>query len=233
MTCVTLIHGSTQTARCWDLVRPHISAAGHHSIAVELPADRPDLTASDFARVAADQMADDCIVVAHSASGSLLPLIAELRPVRALVFLAAAIPAPGFSMLDQLQKDPEMLSAEWLRAGPSWSDPANWRELADRFLFHDVAPSLLDWAHSTIRVMRLDAAAREPFRPSSVAPVRSLCVICSGDRTINPDWQKRVWRERAPGAPMKILGSGHCPYVSIPRETADAILMMFERSGRG
>jgi hypothetical protein len=134
------------------------------------------------------------------------------------------IPAPGVSVLDQLQRTPDMLSADWIRAGSRWSDPVNWRELADRFLFHDVAPPILEWAHSTIRPMRLDGAAREPLASSSIAPVRSLCVVCSGDRTINPDWQQRVWRQRAPNGLMKVLDAGHCPHVSMPRETAGEIL---------
>ncbi len=32
---IVLIHGSTQNAACWDLVRPYLSAGGHQTITVE------------------------------------------------------------------------------------------------------------------------------------------------------------------------------------------------------
>ena len=80
---IVLIHGSTQSASCWDRVRPHLGEA----MTIELPANHPDATATDFARIAVDQMRDapdDCIVVGHSAAGSFLPHIAQLRPVGAV-----------------------------------------------------------------------------------------------------------------------------------------------------
>jgi pimeloyl-ACP methyl ester carboxylesterase len=227
MSSIVLIHGSTQNRSCWDLVRPYLADGGHQIIAVELPADRPENSASDFARLAVDQMRgapDDCVLVAHSASGILLPLIARLRPVKALVYLAAMIPAPGSSVMDQLQSEPDMLHPDWLRAGSQWSDSARWRELADHFLFQDVALSVREWAYSTIRPMRLDAAGKEPLSLSAIARVRSLLVVCQRDRTINPKWQERVWRTRAAEkGQLRHLDAGHCPHISTPRETAAEI----------
>jgi pimeloyl-ACP methyl ester carboxylesterase len=224
MPAITLIHGSTQNASCWDLVRPFLHESGHTTATIELPADRPDFSASDFANLAAEQIADDAVVVAHSASGILLPLIAERRRVQALVYVAAVIPVAGMSVMQQIESDPEMLSSEWVSAGPRWSDPANWRELAERFLFHDVVADDREWAYSTLRPMRLDAAFREPLTFSNQPDVRSLCVIAVRDRTINPKWQERVWRARGAGT-ISLLHStsGHCPHVSTPREIASKI----------
>jgi pimeloyl-ACP methyl ester carboxylesterase len=227
MVSIVLIHGSTQNASCWDLVRPHLTSAGHEIFIVELPADQPDATASDFARMAVDQMraaGNDCVVVAHSASGILLPLIAQLRPVEAVVYLAALIPASGISVIDQFQRDPGMLDPEWVRAGSRWADPSNWRALADEFLFHDVLLSAREAAYSTIRPMRIDAALREPFTFQAGAIPRSLCIVASLDRTIQPEWQRQTWRERNEGQLIGV-GGGHCPHISTPRETANAILL--------
>lgn len=226
MTSIVLIHGSTQNATCWDLVRPHLAAAGYQTITVELPADRPECTATAFARVASNQIpecSDDLVVAAHSASGMLLPVLAKLRPLRALMYLAALVPTVGRSAIDQFQNNPDMFDPEWVRVGAKWFDPGSWRELSDRFLFHDVPLSLLEWAHSTIWPMRIDSALREPLSVDVVAPVRATYVVCSLDRTINPEWQERSLRGRGYDAIVR-LDAGHCPHISVPQETARAII---------
>jgi pimeloyl-ACP methyl ester carboxylesterase len=225
MSTFVLIHGSTQNASCWDRVRPILGEQGHHSIAVELPHDRADLTASGFAELIVEAMRDaphDCVVVAHSASGIFLPRIAAMRPVQSLVYLAAVIPEPGCNVIEQFEKDRSMLFPDWVSAGAQWSDPAKWHDLAEKFLFHDVLLSEREWAHSTIRPMRLDAAFRETFTGESFAPVRSVCAVANRDRTINPEWQRRVWLEKGP-AIMPLLGTGHCPHVASPLETVMSI----------
>jgi hypothetical protein len=52
---------------------------------------------------------EDVIVVAHSASGLFLPLVAGHVKVRRLVFLAAVIPQIGKSLLDQFEENPDMI----------------------------------------------------------------------------------------------------------------------------
>ncbi len=232
MTTVVLIHGSTQNASCWDRVRPLLDLEGHRSVAVGLPGDRPDHSATDLARIIVEQMTgvpDDCVVVGHSASGILLPRIAEMRPVAALVFLAAMIPKPGMSAMEQYEEDPAMLNAAWVAAGPRWSDPANWRALADEFLFHDVLLSNREWAYSTLRPMRIEGALREPLAPSTAIPDLSMCVVAGSDRTIDPEWQRKTWQELDLVTIVNV-NAGHCPHVSSPRETAGAILYMCEAS---
>jgi len=216
MTTVVLIHGSTQNASCWDLVRPHLEERGHQVIAPELPADQPEWTASDFARLVADQIPDDATIVAHSASGILLPIIAQIRTTRSLVYLAAMIPAPGVTPLEQLQREPDMLNPAWVQVGRNWPDHA------DDFLFHDVIISQREWAHSTLRPMRVDGMLREQLAVASIAPVPSLCIICGRDKTMNPDWQERAWLERGAGM-LRRMDTGHCPHLASPRHVASHI----------
>lgn len=229
MTAIVLIHGSTQNATCWDRVRAQL--AEYETIAVELPAGRPDLTATDFARIAVEQMTgapDDCVVVAHSASGIFLPRIASMRPVGTLVYLAAMVPHESMSAMQQYEQQPAMLDAEWVAAGPRWSDPANWRDLADEFLFHDVYRLDREWAYSTLRPMRIDAALREPL--PAMPRVRSFGVVATRDRTLDPEWQKKTFLEELDGGIADMTNTGHCPHVSSPREAAHAIHIACERS---
>src|SRR5439155_23412626 len=52
----------------------------------------------------------DVVCVAHSASGMYLPLIAERWRPRRMVFLAALIPRPGVSVIEQFRADPSMFN---------------------------------------------------------------------------------------------------------------------------
>jgi hypothetical protein len=56
----------------------------------------------------------DVVLIAHSASGYFLPLVAERRPLRRLVFLASSIPQLGMSFLDQFRVDPSIVWPDWV-----------------------------------------------------------------------------------------------------------------------
>lgn len=82
---------------------------------MDLPPDRPDASAAGYAEIIASKLphsSAEWIVVAHSASGLFLPLVAEHRQVARLVFLAAVIPKLGARLLD-LREGPDMLNPEW------------------------------------------------------------------------------------------------------------------------
>lgn len=232
MSLLVLIHGSTQNASCWDRVRPHLESQGHTVVAVDLPPDRPDLSATDLAGIVCGQIAEsseECVVVAHSASGVLLPFIAQRRPLCAIVYLAAMIPEAGLSAIEQFERDPSILNPEWVAAGPQWRDSANWRDLADRFLFHDVVRTQREWAYSTLRLTHLDGALREVSPGPVPQGVRALNIVCDLDRTISPEWQRRVWKEEQPS--LRRIQGGHCPHASTAWETAGAILFAADGDG--
>jgi len=224
MTQFVLVHGSGQNASSWDLVRPLLVDAGHDVVTIELPKNEPEATGSDFAWRIAAQTGIGAVVVAHSASGMYLPIVAALRPVRALVYFAAVIPQPGVSLVEQFTRDSSMLAADWVAAGRQWFERTEWRDLADHYLFHDMPVAEREFAHTTVQPMRTDGAVREPSPIDTPVPVPSICVIATQDRTVVPSWQERVWRERAPGQPIVYIDAGHCPHVSRPRESAEAIL---------
>jgi hypothetical protein len=65
-------------------------------------------------------------VVAHSASGWFLPLVAARRRVRRIVFLAATVPHIGSSFLERLRDEPEMINPAWIGKNRWWkSSPMN------------------------------------------------------------------------------------------------------------
>jgi hypothetical protein len=85
------------------------------------------------------------VVVAHSASGLLLPLVPSFRPVTHLVYLAAAgVPQLGMTLDEQLAADPDMLNPAWVGV-----DPFQDHQAARRFLFHDCDEPTARWAIAT------------------------------------------------------------------------------------
>lgn len=82
MSLFCLVHGSTQDARCWDLLAPELERRGHRIVRAELPTDEAQADSSRYAQVILScipKTFDDVIRVAHSASGYFLPLVAAER----------------------------------------------------------------------------------------------------------------------------------------------------------
>jgi pimeloyl-ACP methyl ester carboxylesterase len=85
-----LLHGTTQSPSGWDHLVAQLAVQGHACDAVDLAGVDPSALAADYAEaVAAQTKAVALIVVAHSASGLLLPSVARRLGAACQVFLAA------------------------------------------------------------------------------------------------------------------------------------------------
>ncbi len=219
MATFVLVHGSAQSAHSWDLVKAELERRQHKVITPELPAGEPDSSARRYAEVIAVAIPEHevPIVVAHSASGWFLPLVASLRRVRRMIFLAAAVPRIGASFMELFRTDIDMINPAWVG-----KDPRN-QAVADEFLFHDCPPQRLPWAHATIRVLNLKRPWQELYPLEEWPKVPASYIVCSGDRTIQPAWSRRVAKTQLRVEPIE-LQAGHCPNVSRPRELADILM---------
>lgn len=213
-----LVHGSTHSARAWDLVRSELERWQHVVITPELPADEPDASAIRYADVIVASMpSDQCpIVVAHSAAGWFLPLVAVRRHVRRMVFLAAAVPRIGTSFIELLRTEPEMINPAWIGKDPRV------QSVADEFLLHDCPADRLSWAHETIRVVKAQKAMVELYPLDHWPNVPASYIVCRDDRTIQPEWSRKIARSQLLIDPIELPG-GHCPYISRPTELAEIL----------
>ena len=216
---VCLIHGSTQSPRGWDLLVHELMAWKIEVVAVDLPVDRPQEGAAFFAREVARQMpkGDPPVVIAHSAAGLILPVVATEMKVAGLVYLAAVIPEPGTPFLDLVKRNPSMFQPGWVGTDPT-KDPA----LARKFLFHDCDERTFKWALTTIRLWAAPGVMREPCPLLNMPKVPVSYISATADRAINPQWWERVAVQKLGVKPIRI-DSGHAPYVSHPREIARLI----------
>lgn len=205
---------------------PELEKHGHQIITPSLPVDEPASSATRYADVIAQALenaGDDVVLVGHSASGMFIPLVPGLRPIRKLVYLAALIPKPDASILDQFASDPDMLNPEWVAACRSRNDPFTSDEVATEFLFHDCQPEAISLGLETRMRMYAEKAMSEIFPLKALPEVPSSYIVCSDDRTISPAWSRRVAIERL-GIEAIELPGGHCPYLSRPSQLAEVLL---------
>jgi pimeloyl-ACP methyl ester carboxylesterase len=215
MSLFCLVHGSTQNTSGWDLLALELARLGHESMRAALPTDCPGASATVYADAIAGSLnGDDAIVVAHSASGAFLPLVPSRHKIRRMVFLGAIVPQPGTSIIGQIQADPTVLNPAWIG-----KDPTKDEKLAREFLFHDCSEEVYRWALTT-RALTLARQAMIEICPLTEWPgVPASYIVCSEDRTIQPQWQRKIAREFLNVEPFEIA-AGHCPHVSRPVELA-------------
>jgi hypothetical protein len=94
--------------------------------------------------------------------------------------------------------------------------------VANRFLFHDCAPEV---AQDAFRQLRPETGmlGREVTPLQTWPKVSCAYIVCTEDRTATPGWARRAARERLGVEPMEI-SSGHCPFLSRPRQLADVLV---------
>ena len=220
MTHFVLVHGSGQNARCWSRLTDLLTARGHTVAAPDLPKHAPGWGIEDYAvEITRGMAGPDSVVIGHSLSGIFLPLLPQLRECGMLVFMAAVVPEPGKSIRDQFAADPTMFSAEWIDAGPRWFDESQLQDLAHEFLFHDCDTETLSWALDTMELIDAPGLAAEPSPLTAWPEVRTASIVASGDRTLSPDWGKRISR-RVLNTEAIAVDAGHCPHMSRPGEIA-------------
>jgi hypothetical protein len=211
---VVLIHSTGQGAAGWERVVGALRERGRMAHAVELPSD-PGLLAADYAERIRGQVGVVAapVVLAHSGSGPLLPAAARALKAGHQVWLAAWVPDPEASFVEDTSRH--------LRAAfhPDWigKDPTEDDAVAAAFLYHDADEATLEWALSTRRLFLPDGVygQRLPLAPE----IPSTYLVAAHDRTIRPEWQRRMARERLGVEPVE-LPSGHCPNVSQPDRLA-------------
>ena len=224
MATFALIHGSWHGAWCWEKLTPELERRGHRAIAVDLPSDDPTATFEDYAGAAVTALggADDLVVVGHSMGGLTIPLIAQRRPVRRLVYLAALVPEVGHSFVEQQRRD-GMINPTYLDALTVVGDATEWTDadLARELLYADCDDDLFQAA---FRRLRLQARhpLRQPYTPDTLPAVPSAYIVCADDRMIDPGWSRRVATERL-GAELVELPGSHSPFHSRPAALADAL----------
>jgi pimeloyl-ACP methyl ester carboxylesterase len=224
MSDVVLIHSTGQGAAGWERVVHALTERGRTAHAVELPSDA-GLLAADYAELIRRHVGAiaEPIVLAHSGAGPLLPATARALKARHQVWLAAWVPDPEASFVEDVDRHAQAaFNPDWIGKDPTEDDA-----VAAAFLYHDCDDATLEWALSTRRLFLPRAVYGE--RLSLATEIPSTYVVAAHDRTIRPEWQRRMARERLGVAPME-TPSGHCPNVSRPDRLAEILVNVARRA---
>lgn len=216
-----LIHGAWHGAWAWDRLVPELEALGHRAVTIDLPCEDPDAGCSRCADIVAAGIdgVEAPVVIGHSLSGLIAALVAELRPVRRLVYLGAIVPKPGLSLADRFERGEQILgpengARELDAAGLSyWPDP----EEAIRVLYHDCEPGVA--AEVVARLChQSQAPSLEPCPLRSMPRLPTQYVVCREDRMVSPAYGRRAALQLGV-KPLELPG-GHSPMLSRPAELA-------------
>jgi pimeloyl-ACP methyl ester carboxylesterase len=223
---LVLIHGSYFGAWCWDALRPELEARGHRVTAIDLPVSEIGVGASGYADtvVAGTDWSEPPVLVAHSMSGLVAPVVAARRPVARIVFLAAFLPRPGTSANEQRRAEPidppaAPSTAEFTDLGSDlWMvGPNTAREL----FMQDATDEVAAWAIERLRPQWYGVMSEiTPIEAWPSVPVDSI--VCRDDHALNTDWARQAARERLDIEAIELDG-GHSPMLTRPAELAEVI----------
>ncbi len=226
MAQLLLIHGAFQGSWIWRDLRPVLSALGHFSHAPTLtgcgylhhgPVPSADIAtyAADVVNYAAFKEATDLVLVAHSFSGltCAAALMQAGAPFRRAVFVDAVIPQ-GRSSFAELAGEgfQKMLAANKTEDGQVNPWPAQ---------VFGVPESAWGWFGSRLRPFPLSAFTAPFPRDFDPAALPISFITCT--QTVAPFIRAQAGRAASLGWPVAELASGHCPFVTHPKELAALI----------
>lgn len=219
-----LLHGAASSGWYWHLVEPLLAAAGHNTVAPDLPADDPTAGLRTYATAAVDALDGHCegdlVVVAQSMAGFYAPLVAEAIGADRLVLLAAMIPNPGerghdwWANTDQ----PTAQRARFVELGLDTADMDN----PDVVYGHDIPRDV--WVEAGRRTRDQSGRPFDDPCPITSWPAIPTHVIAARDDRLFPlEFQQRVAMDRL-GLDVEVVPGGHLPALSQPQAVADALL---------
>lgn len=237
MTDILLLHGMCVGAWEWERVIPLLEADPRVGRVVApdfpgrgagRPADLSGIGLRDYLatglRALREHDLRDVLVVGHSGGGVTMPALAAAEPerVRRLIFLCAAIPRRGESLLD-LQPQPwRTFSRLWLRLFAGRRGIVPNRRLARRALCHDLLPE--DCAISNRLVAEPRALLTDRISwPAERARAPATYIHTTLDRVVRPKDQLRMARS-IPGVEIVPMASGHAHPIVYPEKLVEVVL---------
>jgi pimeloyl-ACP methyl ester carboxylesterase len=229
------LHGSWHGAWCWHKIVPHIEAAGHEAVAVDLPGrGRSPATPAWVSMASAVRVVEAHLsprekttVVVHSRSGIVASMLAEHAPDRIArtIYLASFMLPSGKRALDYLPDKGSLLTRqiEVNRVGLwDWLKPEAYREA----LYADCSEDDVALCATLL--------TREPVRPAltrlSLTPERygrvpRAYIRLTQDRAVSLALQDRLIAE-SPVERVASIDASHSAYFSKPAELASTVLKL-------
>ena len=221
-TTFIFVHGAFGSPAELAPAAPYLESRGHHVVNVDLPSESPDATLDDYASTvgrAMESTSGSRILVAHSAGGATIPLVAARIAVDRLVFAAAVVPAPGQSIYEAVGLDTQaaIMSVS--------IDNGDGTRSFDFDLLSLLAPpeqreAYLAFLRATQRKQGM-RAVNQPWPGTGIPDVPRSYILCTEDQIIPPE------RQRAFAASLGItpieIASQHSVFAMKPQELASIL----------
>jgi pimeloyl-ACP methyl ester carboxylesterase len=213
-----LLHGAWHDSSCWDLVTRHLEGLGHSTTAPDLPLHDPSAGYEQRIRPAIEALEESegpVVVVAHSQTSALGPLVAAARPVSLLVYLCPRMgslePPPGAP--DAFREGIPFPSAR--QDGTTAWDPETAMEV--------MYPRLpVERARALAEHLRPMAMPRGDYPLQAHPDVPTALVYATEDELFEPAFQ-RFMAEELLGIDAIELPGGHFPMVEDPVAVAELL----------
>jgi hypothetical protein len=221
-TTFIFVHGAFGSPAELAPTAPYLESRGHSVVNVDLPSERPDATLDDYADAvcrAMERTSGPRILVAHSAGGATIPLVAARVAVNRLVFAAAVVPVPGQSIYEAVGPDTQaaIMSVSM--------DNGDGTRSFDFDLLASLAPpeqreAYLAFLRATQRKQGMQAL-NQPWPGAGIPDVPRSYILCTEDQIIPPERQ-HAFAASLGVAPIEIA-SEHSVFAMKPQELASIL----------
>jgi pimeloyl-ACP methyl ester carboxylesterase len=221
MSTFVLIHGAGDVGWYWHLVEAELRRRGHDVVAPDLPCEDESKGLRETADLVAQAIGDrrDLVVVGHSFGGFTASLVAARLPVKALIYLAGMIPAPGDRPADWWTNTRYQEAVE-RQAAKDGGLTGNADTLVS--FYNAVPPALAAEALKRERGQSR-ASIDEPWPLKAHPKVPTRFILCLDDHFFPADFFRRLVPERLGIIPDEMPGC-HCVALSHPQEVADRLV---------
>lgn len=231
---IVLVHGAWSDASSWDAVTPLLKTKGTEVINVNLAGHGKDTTS--FAGITFQTYVDqvraaigtrtNVILVGHSFAGLVISQVAEEIPaqVKELIFLAAALPHNGDSLLGLAKGDPASHIGKSLTVDQQHGAAIIAKDAVADIFAADAPKQVQDYLASHIKAEPL-APLATPVKLSdkNFGSIRKVYIHTVNDNAISyPAQQYMVKNSKVDK--VYTLQSSHTPFISMPDKLA-AILI--------
>jgi pimeloyl-ACP methyl ester carboxylesterase len=220
MASICLLHGAWHDSTSWDPLLEPLRERGHDPRAADLPLHVPGGTHAERVQPAIDSVADvddAVVVVAHSQSASLGPLVAAARPTSLVVYLCPRRLA-GVKEEPAGAPRPFRGSLPMPKAGADGTSAWDPETAVEAMYAHIPEPA----ARALAEHLQPMAMPADDYPLESRPDVPAALIYCSDDEFFEPEYERFLAREQLGVEPIELPG-GHFPMVEQPERLAEVL----------
>jgi len=219
MSTYLLVHGICHGAWCWDETRAQLEAAGHETVAVELPMTGADVDAACVSD-ALDAIDGPVILVGHSYGGLVISIAAAGRSdVSHLVYVAAVLVGADVVFMEDAMRFPQVP----LVADATYTDDGRvlvGHDAAVAGFFNRCDPEDARRGAERLRPAALSCLTTPPGA-QAWTEIAATYVVCEHDAAIHPEHQRAM---SSNAATVHTLDTDHSPFYSARAELVSILL---------